>query len=196
MDKKYKFEIKRKIIHFFALIYVIIYLFFSKLFGHREGLLALLIVLIIFLIFEFYRIEKKNRIPFFHVFWRKKEKNRIGGHVYFLIGAIIAFSVFEKEIAIVSLLMATFGDAASALIGIKFGKHYIKGIKKRAWEGVAAEFVVDIVLGILLLNNFIITICMALTATFVETFFEHIDDNLSIPVFSGVIGQVLFILVH
>ena len=36
----------------------------------------------------------------------------------------------------------------------------------------------------IILNNFIIALGMSLVATFVETKFHHIDDNLSIPIFS------------
>jgi len=186
-----KFEMKRKFIHIFGLLYIAIYFFFYNLYNHEVGLLALVVVLLFFLILEFYRIKLKKKIPIFHIFWRAKEKNRLGGQIYFLIGAIIVFSVFETKIAIVSLLMTVFGDMAAALIGIKFGKHWIKGLDKIAWEGVIAEFFVNILIAFFILDSILIVIGMALTATFVETVFKHVDDNLSIPVSSGAVGQIL-----
>jgi len=190
-DRDLKFEIRRKFIHLFGLLYIIIYLFFYNFYSHKAGLLALVVVLLFFLVLEFYRIQLKKKIPIFHIFWRAKEKNRLGGQVYFLIGAIIVFSVFGTKIAIVSILMTVFGDMAAALVGIRFGKHWIKGLDKITWEGAIAEFFVNIFIAFLVLDNLPVVIGMALTATFVETFFRHVNDNLSIPIFSGAVGQLL-----
>lgn len=192
MNKKLKFELRRKFIHIFALVYIFIYLYFSSLYNHQSALFSLLILLVLFFILEFYRIQLKKQIPLINIFWREKEKNTLGGHIYFLIGAIIAFSVFETNIAVTSLLIAIFGDMAAALFGIKFGRHFIKRAKSRTWEGVIAELIVNFIIAILILDNFILAISMSLAATFVETVFEHVNDNLSIPVFAGAIGQILF----
>jgi dolichol kinase len=37
---------------------------------------------------------------------------------------------------------------------------------------------------------------MALAATIVETLFSQVDDNLSIPLFSGLTAQILGILIN
>ena len=90
MEPNLKFEIKRKFIHIFALLYIGIYLYFANRFNHNIGLLSLTIVLAFFLVLEYFRVLKQKRIPIFHIFWRESEKNRLGGQVYFIIGAIIA----------------------------------------------------------------------------------------------------------
>ena len=92
--------------------------------------------------------------------------------------------------------MTTFGDMAAALFGIQFGKHWLKNIPHTAWEGIIAEFVVDLIVGFLLLSNWMIILAMALTATFVETIFIHTDDNLTIPIFSGFVGQVILLILN
>lgn len=191
MEPNLKFEIKRKFIHIFALLYIGIYLYFANRFNHNIGLLSLTIVLAFFLVLEYFRVLKQKRIPVFHIFWRESEKNRLGGQVYFIIGAIIAFGVFDKNIAITALLMTIFGDMAAAIFGIAFGKHWIKGLNNRAWEGVIAQFIVDIIIAMMILNDLTISIIMAFVATFVETTFDHVDDNLSIPLFSGLIAQLI-----
>ena len=191
MEPNLKFEIKRKFIHIFALLYIGIYLYFANRFNHNIGLLSLTIVLAFFLVLEYFRVLKQKRIPVFHIFWRESEKNRLGGQVYFIIGAIIAFGVFDKNIAITALLMTIFGDMAAAIFGIAFGKHWIKGLHNRAWEGVIAQFIVDVIIAMIILNDLTISIVMALVATFVETTFDHVDDNLSIPLFSGLIAQLI-----
>ena len=191
MKPKLKFEIKRKFIHIFSLLYLAIYLYFQSQYNHKTGLVALTTILAFFLILEYFRVKRQKKIPIFHIFWRESEKNKLGGQVYFITGAIIAFALFDKNIAITALLMTTFGDMAAAIFGIAFGKHWIKGLKDRAWEGVIAQFVVDLIIAMLILNNLTISIVMALVATFVETVITKIDDNLSIPLFAGAAAQIL-----
>jgi len=41
------------------------------------------------------------------------------------------------------------GDLSAALIGKRYGKHYLKCLKDRAWEGILAEFFVDLLIGFL-----------------------------------------------
>jgi len=191
MNTKLKFEFKRKFIHVFALSYIIVYYLSSKLYGHFIGLLTLTSILIFFLILEFFRLKLKFKIPFFHIFWRDKEKNKLGGHIFFITGAIISFALFDFDIALTVMLMTIFGDMAAALVGIRFGKHWLNTIPDRAWEGIIAEFLVDFIIAFLILNNVLLSLSMAIVATFVETVFIKIDDNLSIPIFSGVVGYLI-----
>jgi len=194
MTENIFFELRRKVFHLLGLLFLATYIIVAFYFGKSFGLLALIFILILLLILEFFRIQLKKKIPFLHRLWRNKEKNSLGGEVYYVIGMIITFSVFDFNIAVAAVLMTTFGDMAAALIGIRFGKHQMFNLKNRDWEGAAAEFVIDIVIGIFLISNFIIVISMALAATFVERTFLHADDNLMIPVFAGFVGQILTLI--
>ena len=137
----------------------------------------------------------KKKIPFFHRFWRKSERNRLGGEVYFVIGAIIVFTAFDFRIAVAALLMTVFGDMIAPLVGIAYGKSKIKGVvPRKSWEGTFAEFVVNLIIGFILLNNIIIIFAMALTATAVEVWITFVDDNLTIPVSAGLVGQILVLV--
>ena len=105
--------------------------------------------------------------------------------------------------------MTTFGDLSAALIGKKFGKHWIKCLKKRAWEGVIAELVANLIVGFVVLRTtfwwtagagygspmWAVIIVMAVTATFVETIISKLDDNLLIPVFAGFNGQIALMII-
>lgn len=157
-------------------------------------MLVLLSVFITFIGIEFFRINEHRRIPIIHVLWREKEENSLGGQVYYILGIIIALAIFDFNIALVVILMTIFGDMAAAIFGIAFGKHWIKKIPDTAWEGVFAEFIIDLIIGYLLLGNWIVVISMAFMATFVETVFPHIDDNLAIPIFAGFVGQTLSLI--
>jgi len=188
------FELKRKIFHLFMLIPVLIYFFIMKYFTQQIALLFLVFSLLILIAIEFLRIKQKARLPFFHILYREKEKNKLAGHIYFLLGAIIVFSVFDFKIAFVGLLMAVFGDLSASVVGITIGTHHIKKIPNKTWEGVIAEFVVDLIIVAIFLQNIIIILVMALTATFVETVFTHADDNMMIPLFAGFTGQISYML--
>jgi len=195
MKKELLFELKRKAIHVLSVLFIIIYIFFSFYFGHYIGLGALAIILILFLIIEYVRIVLKKKIPFFHGLWRKKERNILGGEVYIVIGAIIVFSAFDFRIAVAALLMTVFGDMVAPLVGIAYGKSKIKGVvPRKSWEGTFAEFVVNLIIGFILLNNIIIIFAMALTATAVEVWITFADDNLTIPVSAGLVGQILVVV--
>lgn len=184
-----KHELGRKTIHLSSIIIVLAYHYLGK----STTLFFLTAVLILFLGAEYVRIELGRKIPFFWRFLRAREENAVGGEVFFIIGALIAISVFEKEIAIAVILMTTFGDMAAAIFGKAFGKTWIPGLKNRALEGCLAEFAVDMAIGLLFLP-LPVALAMAVTATFTETVVTKMDDNLIIPIFAGSFGQLISIL--
>ncbi len=184
-------EIFRKIIHLTSLLIVASYYYFGK----QTTLYFLAVALILFIESEYLRIEWKKTVPLVHDSIREKEKHTMAGHVFFLIGAIISISIFDMDIAIAAILMTTFGDSAAAIIGRKYGRTWIPKIKSKSLEGCLAELFVNLLIGYLFLDNIIVLLVMAFTATIVETMIEKLDDNLLIPVFSGFNGQaVVFLL--
>ena len=186
-------ELKRKAVHLTSIIIVLVY----HAFGQQAILLLLTVYLIAILEIEYFRIEWGKKLPFIHSLLREKEADRLGGHVFFTMGCIIAISVFSEEIASAAILMTTFGDASAAIFGKAFGRTWIPGLTNRAVEGCAAEFIVDVVIGVIFLSNWLVVLVMAGTATVVETLANKMDDNLLIPLFSGFNGNlILLILLH
>jgi dolichol kinase len=188
------FEMKRKFVHSLSVGYILMYYLGARWFGHQTALMIMLATFIGIIVFEYLRIKEKHKMPLFQMISRPKEENSLAGHVYTILGAIIAFSIFDFNIAAVAILMMTFGDMAAALFGITFGRHWMRLLADTAWEGVIAEFVVDLVIALLILKNPYIAIGMALMATVVETVLSHVDDNLAIPVFAGFVGQGLSLI--
>jgi phytol kinase len=193
MNEKFIFELKRKIAHMLSLIFIGVYLLFRNIWSHETGLLALTGILVLFLILDYFRVVKKKKIPLAHFLWREKEKEILGGNVYFTIGTLLALAVFDYHIALAGILMTLFGDAAAALVGVAIGKHKLKKVPHKSWEGVAAEFIVNIIIAAILFDGKIAITLMAATATYVETRFAHSDDNLAIPVIAGFVGQLAYI---
>lgn len=209
MKWDFKRELARKFVHLLAIFILVVYFVVSDIFNKEIALLILVLVLIVSLEFEYLRIEVAKEIPLISSIWRylrrKKERNKFGGDVFFLIGSILALAIFDLRVAIAAILMTTFGDLAAALVGKRFGKNYF--MKERAWEGVLAEFFVDLLIGIIiffwvspsLVSSFgvwAIIFVMALTATVVETVIYKLDDNLLVPIFSGFAGQVMLLIMR
>jgi phytol kinase len=185
-------EILRKSVHLVSILIVLIYEFFGK----EVVLWVLMLFLVITLILDYFRIEHEIRIPFFYIMYRKDEAARFGGHIFFALGAISVITLFSREIAYAAILMATFGDLAAALIGKFYGKRRVfqKVFKNdKSIEGSASEFIIDFLIGLLILGNPIVSLVMAFLATLTETAVNKIDDNLIVPVFAGFFGQITLI---
>lgn len=190
------FEILRKSVHIISLLIVLIYEFFGK----EVILWILMLFLITVLVLDYFRLEHGLKIPLFYIMYRGKEANRLGGHIFFALGAISVIALFDKEIAYSAILMTTFGDMAAALIGKFYGKRRV--FKKafnndKSIEGSVSEFIIDFLIAFLIIGNPIVSFVMAFIATLTETAVNKIDDNLMIPIFSGFFGQItLFLLMY
>ena len=152
-----------------------------------------MLFLVATLVLDYFRIEHGMRMPFFYITYRKDEAGSFGGHIFFALGAISVISLFSQEIAYASILMATFGDLAAALTGKFYGKRRVfqKLFKNdKSIEGSASEFIVDFLIGLIILGNPIVSLVMAFLATLTETAVNKIDDNLIVPVFAGFFGQI------
>lgn len=215
-DWDFKKELIRKSIHLGSISFLFVYVLVSDSVNHKIGLLILSLMLIILLELEYVRVELGVRVPLLRKLWefrRDKEENHMGAEIYFLIGSIICLAIFDLRVAAAAILMTTFGDMAAAVIGTRFGKHWIPFLKNRAIEGVAAELIVNLIIGWLVIrtpvegkmwwvHNFLPIgeplwfpiIIMAVTATVVETLVQKLDDNLIIPVFAGFNGEIILLL--
>jgi len=193
---KMLFEIKRKSVHLLSLMLIFIYYLVKQYFSHRTAILSLVAIFIALSFLEFIRIKLKKEIPLFKPLYRDWEKDKIPSSIYLILGVIIAFSAFEFEIAVAALLMMIFGDFSAALFGMGLGKHYIKSLHETSWEGIGIEFVVNLLVGLVLLNNFVVIIVMASIATFAESVLTSVDDNLSVPVLAGFAGQVTIMMLR
>ena len=116
------------------------------------------------------------------------------GGTYLVIAFLICVIVFTKQIAITSMLVIVFCDSAAAIVGKVYGKHFIRN---RTFEGSAAFFVSGVAIILLTpkVTPYVSEYYIALGALLLTTAFEllpnKIDDNLSIPLFYGIVYTVL-----
>lgn len=209
----FKQELGRKVIHLFSIFFLIIYLLFSTAFNEKIALIILAALLVLMIHLEFWRIERHLSIPFINILWKYKrpqEKGRMGSEVYFLIGSIICLAIFDIRVAAAAILMTTFGDMVSSIVGTRFDKTLVTK-KKKSLGAIISEFIVNIIVGFVVIRTavwklhgveswgspiWIIILIMATTATIVEATVTKMDDNLLIPVLAGFNGQLALMFMN
>ena len=183
-------EFRRKIFHILILAYPALYYIILRLTKSKFlGLSILLGILLTFIIKEYFRIFKNLNLPLIKKLYREFESDKIGGEIYYMIGCILALYFFDLRIAAAGILMVNFGDAISTIIGISFGKTKI--VENKTLEGFIAGLFMNLIITILILENLLIAIPMAITGSITELFSKKINDNLSIPLVSGLIGRII-----
>jgi len=185
----FKSELYRKSIHIFSSIIPLFYVFFSK----NLTLKILIPLALIFIMVEIIRfnINFINRIyiKILRDIIRVQERKRFSGATYLLISSVLVILFYDKSIAVACLLFLTLSDSAAALFGKRFGK--IK-IYNKTLEGSLAFLLSSLIIVYLIKSlNFITGVSGAITATFVEFTLTNIDDNLSIPIISGLVMQLV-----
>ncbi len=141
---------------------------------------------------------------------RKSEKDTFTGSTYIFMSAFLCSIIFinHLHIAFIALSLFILGDAVAALVGISMGR--IK-IGKKSLEGSAACFILGLLLFFfvypqvpLLLNQWhgSVPLPLIFIASFANTIFElfpvgfgekiKINDNLSVPLITGMILLVLY----
>ncbi|MBP9718192.1 hypothetical protein KBD59_02745 [Candidatus Gracilibacteria bacterium] len=194
-------EVARKCIHLLGLPIIFGYIFLAHYFSHRVGILGLTGLLLLLLEFEYLRIdlqiEMGNEITnaFSRLFLRKHERNNVVSSVFFIVACIVAFSAFDYPIALTALLMTVFGDMSSAIFGVAYGKQKI--FRSKSYIGSFAGLITNILVALGMMYYFpgtidlVLALSMAATATIVETITKKLDDNLTVPLFTGFLGQAI-----
>ena len=123
---------------------------------------------------------------------------RLNGATYVLISATLSVLIFPKPIAIMAFTVLIFADLTAALVGTRYGRHRFLA---KSVEGSAAFFVTAVLIMIILPRasgipgDLAVGITAALAATIVEAADFGIDDNLSVPLTTGIvlwIGYAVF----
>jgi len=182
-------EYKRKGIHLFALSIPVGY----WLVPESIALLVLIPITLISIGFDFIRVLDLpgHRILdyLFGPMLREHEEADLTGGSYILFASTLSIFLFSKPIALAAIGFIILGDISSALIGRKYGK---VTFGDKTLEGSLGFFVACLVV-IVVIPDFplLIGVAGALIATFVEALDLAVDDNLLVPVISGVVMQLL-----
>lgn len=132
-------EIKRKIMHVFIGLLLIVMIYFQILSN-----LALFLLIIAGFLLSF--ICKYAHLPFFSfmlkMFEREEQKSSFPGKgmLFLFIGALLVLKLFEERIALAAIMILVLGDSVSHLYGAKFGrtKNIFNGHSQKLLEGTFA----------------------------------------------------------
>ncbi|MFH1533717.1 MAG: hypothetical protein ABID64_02195 [Nitrospirota bacterium] len=184
-------ELLRKTVHLSGLLIVVGYTLILHFFSARVAILAMTAVLLILLEIEYVRLEHRSRFTaFFDCMFRKHEKDNVSSAVFLVVSCIICFAAFDYWIAVVALFMTVFGDLFAALFGRAFGKTILYNTK--TYVGTIAGLLANVGVGILILPEVIyLVVIMGVVASFTELITNKMDDNLTVPMFTGFAGQML-----
>ncbi len=203
-------EVQRKLFHSLMVLVVLINWLGVQFLGPLRGPLLSIgftgICLVFFLGFDIARIRVYGYFPFRHItdrVMRPKERTRLGASVYFAVGTMFAFLslyfisnlllmwfnlhlnwMLSGWLAAGAVLVAAIGDGAAAIIGMRFGRHRIKG--NRTVEGTIGGFIFGFLgfiplcyfIGVPLIYGFIGAIVLVI----VDFIASPINDNLLNPI--------------
>jgi dolichol kinase len=172
-------EIRRKGIHLIGLVVPLLYWSAGKL----VTLSFIAFWTILFIAGEIYRFRRGIPREIEEVaapMMRERERSGVGGHVFFALGLFIAVFLYERDIAIAISLIMVLADGAAAIVGKSFGR--VRLIGEKTLEGTLTLICVAFIVAILFVS-WAVALVGAAVAGFVELMPG--DDNLSIPIFSG-----------
>ncbi len=182
-------ELTRKATHLGALIVPFLYLWLglSKL----QALMALVPATLLALTIDISRL-RRGRIwgsverLVSHMIRKHEDHGDFMGSSYILVAMCLTITLFEPIIAAVSLAFIIVGDTFAALVGRKWGRIRFKN---KSLEGSLACLLSTVVVA-LFASEFlhlplIVGLVGAIVATSVEAAPDILDDNLSVPLASG-----------
>lgn len=211
------YEISRQFVHLGGLVFVLLAQFTGRFIA---SIIFFIIALAFFIYSESVRKEKgifgsleyNIRSAFFKL-ERDGIKRPFMGAFWFYFALGLTFLIFPLEIAMASGLMLSIGDSLSTMVGLRYGEHKIFG--RKSLEGSLAFFLSSFLITAALLGYLLVEVAPVLvsfiaflgsiSATFVELIPEAgkirnwknkgiVDDNWLIPLFSGLIIYVAYIL--
>ncbi|HRY83814.1 MAG TPA: phosphatidate cytidylyltransferase [Candidatus Cloacimonadota bacterium] len=190
-------ETIRKSIHISSLLIPFAYRYLLN-FNRRIGFLLLILALLISLVVEFSRFWQKSfRKNFFRLFGlilRRHEWRDFTGATYLIFSSMLCVAFFEPTVAFCAMAFVSIGDTFAAMIGINFGKRKFLGMSK-SLEGSLACFVSTLCFGLFFLPGPVIALGGALSATLAELWDIPVDDNVKIPLLSGLAMSLLNIFI-
>lgn len=181
-------QVYRKIWHFsFIWAPVAYYCWLTNL----DGVVLSAAFLLFFLVLDAIRLNwsRGNEIAYRHFSWLLREQERKGFNtsIYFALSCLICSLFFEKTVTVLCIALLCVGDPIAALVGSRFGT---VRILNKSLQGSLACFVACFLVAELLFEP-TIAFWAALTATFFELISSRLNDNLSIPIFTGLMVTLL-----
>lgn len=180
-------ELVRKGIHLFALTIPIGYIFVSlPLAIFWVGLSTAVSFFIDFSRFRKWMLWSWLANIMGSIFREHEMKGGLSGATYILVTALVTIIVFPKTIAIAALTFIIIGDTAAAIVGRRYGKHRLIG--RKSLEGSAACLISLSLISVIIPGlPYQAGFAGAAAATLTELLSGKVDDNLTVPMVSGIV---------
>ncbi len=208
-----KAEIKRKSIHAFitgTVAPLLILGISNTLLTRTLGIILYSVFLSLFVLLEFsLRTGRNWNVPFalkaFQIMangYELENKTMIGG-LFICLSGLILVSFFELHLALVGIMVLSYGDSAASIVGKAYPKHSISYNKVKHWEGTIAFVVVAFLvtafslafISITLAKFFEISIIVAVVTAFLESLpIKYYYDNLTIPLCATLLACFLMVI--
>lgn len=105
------------------------------------------------------------------------------GATYILLSVCFTVAMFSRPVAVAALAFIIVGDTLAALVGRKFGRHWFG---RKSIEGTLACLVGTVMVALITPQlTLSIAIIGAVVATVTEALSTKIDDNITVPIISG-----------
>jgi len=185
--RKLMLEIRRKFLHIFlGIIFFCLLIFFPK-----DTVLLFILVIIFGGLISAYLYTKYDLpiLKWVSTTLDRPSKFPFRGGIMFLIGCFVAVLFFSSFYAALSILILSVGDGIAAIVGHYLGKHKI--VKNKTLEGTTAFFITTLIVLIFFLPTskaFFVALIVALVEL---TTPQYIDDNITIPLVSGILLSIL-----
>lgn len=196
-------EMRRKAVHLTGLSVPLGLIFL----GRTVTAAAIAVVFAVSLLIESARLQGKIRLPEV----RDHEKTKVAGYIYYMAGSLLTVLLFAPGIAITAMLFLSLGDTVSGLVGSILQNCDVRaapspGVRWRIkpLPVVAATFAACILIGILASGISGLTPQVYLVGAAAAAFADGVaiiirdkslDDNFSIPVFSGALMSAVALIV-
>lgn len=164
-------------------------------FSAEQTAFTLLTFAVAAFLFEFVRLRnpKINQLAMVLMkpVMRESERNSVSGLPFYALGISLALFFFPERIAILATLFLIFADPIASFIGILYGRDKI--LPNKSLQGTIAAFsvcyIATIVYGLIYVGPSMNLLVFAIAGGFIgclsEMCSQFIDDNLCIPVVSG-----------
>jgi len=190
-------EINRKLFHItWGIVFSIaIYYDILKVWMVILALGAGIIISILYIVYE---------LPLTHFFMKHFEREHLRkkfpgkGVIYLFVALVIMMLTFEKDIVLAGMMIWTFGDSMSALVGKHYGRIRHPLNNERLVEGTIAGIICGAIAASFFVNwPFAIIgsiISMAIESLDWKLYKEPFDDNLFVPLVGAFVIWLLMIV--
>lgn len=185
-----KQELGRQFLHLTIGIVTVLLIYFEIL-----SSLAIFLLIVVGILASI--LSKRTELPFFSFFLNHFERKEMRkkfpgkGMIFFFIGTLLALQLFEREIALASIMVLALGDSFSHIFGEWFGKikNIFNGPGKKLLEGTLAGTLVGFIGALLFVpipEAFLGSLAAMIAEVVKIDLNDHtLDDNLVVPLVAG-----------